>query len=1009
MPKGDKRIKILNDREIDNLYSLPKFTFEDQIVFFSLNNQEQKVLSCIQDFATKVHFVLQLGYFKAKKKLFQYNYQDVKHDILFIINQNFTRGRTYRTILHKAKKLQNNKRILELLQFKEFNKSVRVQLVEHTILLTRQHVCHLDIFRELITYIEVQRITLPDYTIMQDIISLSINVEQRRLDNKINEALAPELSELLEKMLSSNETLGLNVFKKLPKNFCYNALKNEVAKGAELKKLYLFSKVFLPCLEISQNNIQYYAKVAEQYSISHLKKLKLSTAKLYLLCYLHYRYQQINDNLMVSIKYYANKFSKDAENFAQEQLITYTQKQHNNLSKVSNLLRFISKEDTEKMTHEEFYQQAYVILPKVEYMPTANYLDGESFDHEQAKWEFYLHASNRIKKYFRPLIKHLKFGCDTKDAPIMLGIKFLQQEISKSKVSLSKIPDHKFPKGFIPKNKRKYLKYEINTSITKEFDPSKYEVYTYLKLADMIEQGKIYCEESTKYKSFKSDLVSDDIWKDKKNLLTNLTYPNISINIKDRLASLEQELHDKILVVNEHIANGENKDFKIKHKDKNTTWHLSYPSVAEEVNHSFFAQLGNMNLTDVIYFVNQETQFLSAFTHIRYKHIRQDTVIACIMANGLGFGTYKMSQTSDIVINELNTTERNFIRIETLRKANDLIVNKVSKMRIFDYWRIIDDKLFSGVDGQKYETKLKTIQSRYSPKYFGLKQGIVAYTLQTNHIPINTQVIGANEHESHFLFDILSNNTSEIDPDLVTGDMHSINCLNYAILDAINKLFVPNFNDAQSEIISSLKPLKTYEKYFIKPTKFINAELIKSEWDNIQRIFVSLVLQETNQSTIVRKLSSSKSNNKIKKALSEYNEIFKSLHLLDFIDDSLLRAYIRKTLNRTEGYHQLRRTISKVGSGQFKNQSTSENEIWNHCSRLIANCIIYYNAVLLNKTLELLVAENVTTLIDNIKLISPVVWQHINMTGKYEFTKQKAVIDIEKMAKQLQKTLKEEK
>ena len=37
--------------------------------------------------------------------------------------------------------------------------------------------------------------------------------------------------------------------------------------------------------------------------------------------------------------------------------------------------------------------------------------------------------------------------------------------------------------------------------------------------------------------------------------------------------------------------------------------------------------------------------------------------------------------------------------------------------------------LHSSSDGQRFETRTPTINARYSPKYFGLKKGIVAYTL----------------------------------------------------------------------------------------------------------------------------------------------------------------------------------------------------------------------------------------------------------------------------------------
>ncbi len=33
-----------------------------------------------------------------------------------------------------------------------------------------------------------------------------------------------------------------------------------------------------------------------------------------------------------------------------------------------------------------------------------------------------------------------------------------------------------------------------------------------------------------------------------------------------------------------------------------------------------------------------------------------------------------------------------------------------------------------------------------------------------NHVPLNARIIGANEHESHYVFDLLYNNTTDIQP-----------------------------------------------------------------------------------------------------------------------------------------------------------------------------------------------------------------------------------------------------
>ena len=75
------------------------------------------------------------------------------------------------------------------------------------------------------------------------------------------------------------------------------------------------------------------------------------------------------------------------------------------------------------------------------------------------------------------------------------------------------------------------------------------------------------------------------------------------------------------------------------------------------------------------------------------------------------------------------------------------------------------------------------IKARYSRKYFGKGMGVVAYTLLANHVPLETELIGANEHESHYVFDIWYHNTSAIVPTTITGDMHSVNKANFAILN----------------------------------------------------------------------------------------------------------------------------------------------------------------------------------------------------------------------------------
>jgi len=136
-------------------------------------------------------------------------------------------------------------------------------------------------------------------------------------------------------------------------------------------------------------------------------------------------------------------------------------------------------------------------------------------------------------------------------------------------------------------------------------------------------------------------------------------------------------------------------------------------------------------------------------------------------ATNMGLG--KMSEISDIGYHALSAASDNFLRLETLSLANDRVCNLIASLPIFQYYDI-DGTIHSSSDGQKFETRIHTINARHSPKYFGLKKGIVSYTLVANHVPVNAKIIGANEHESHYVFDILKNNTTDIQP-----EVHSTN------------------------------------------------------------------------------------------------------------------------------------------------------------------------------------------------------------------------------------------
>lgn len=216
--------------------------------------------------------------------------------------------------------------------------------------------------------------------------------------------------------------------------------------------------------------------------------------------------------------------------------------------------------------------------------------------------------------------------------------------------------------------------------------------------------------------------------------------------------------------------------------------------------------------------------------------------------------------------------------------------------------------------------------------------------------------------------------------------------------------FAPRYKDIYDKVRTALYSFKHPSHYadaLLKPVRKLNEALIAHEWDNIQRIAVSLALKTTSQHVIVNKLSAYARANTTRRALWEYDNIIRSIYLLDYLDSASLRRNVQTALNRGENYHQLRRAVSFANFGRLRFKTEVEQELWSEWSRLITHCVIYYNACLISKLIERSEHKGGDQAVVRFKQISPVAWQHINFAGRYEFRKTPEHIDLDRVVEAL--------
>lgn len=580
------------------------------------------------------------------------------------------------------------------------------------------------------------------------------------------------------------------------------------------------------------------------------------------------------------------------------------------------------------------------------------------------------------------MAKTINFESEDPHDPLIKALGFLREAFEKQK-SITKIKSDDFPIDFIPFQLKPYLytnesSSEESRQKEKRLNVHQYEFLVYDQIENHLSSGRIFINNSVSFKSLKKDLGDE---KRNGKFLKTLNNPVLTLPIKAQLEALKKELNPLLLKVNERIKSGENKDIKIK---KDGTWTLPYKKKDKDTNNPFYEQFPQVSLINMLRFVNQNCNFIDTFTHIKSQYSKnkanEDEILACIIAHATSHGISKMGEISDIGYKKLLGTSKSFIRLENLRKANDVLVNGISELPMFKHWNLMDDLLFSSLDGKKRITKHQNIIARHSSKYFGQHRGVVSHSMIVNNACVNTKVIGANEHESHHFFDMVYNDTSDINPEWHCGDSHSINHVNFALLHLIGENFVPHLKKIshKAKHIYCFGDPDQYKEYLIVPEGKINETLIEEEWGNLQHIFASLLMKDTKQSIVVKKLSSYTRRNKTQRALWEFDKIFKGIHTANFIDNPILRQGIRTALNRGEEFHQLTGAITYVGGNKFLGTTELELQIWNECIRLIANSIIYYNTLILSKIYEVQEKLGNSDVLEFLKGLSPIAWRHIN-------------------------------
>lgn len=148
----------------------------------------------------------------------------------------------------------------------------------------------------------------------------------------------------------------------------------------------------------------------------------------------------------------------------------------------------------------------------------------------------------------------------------------------------------------------------------------------------------------------------------------------------------------------------------------------------------------------------------------------------------------------------------------------------------------------------------------------------------------------------------------------ITGDKHSVNKANFAILYCFGPRFEPRFTAMHKQLkeLNCADDPALYEKYLICPVGQVDLPAIVDENQNMNQIVATLGLKEMTQGTLIRKLCTYTTTNPTRRAIFEFDKLIRSIYTLRYLRNPPQERNVHRSQNRIESYHQLRTAIAQA-------------------------------------------------------------------------------------------------
>ena len=412
------------------------------------------------------------------------------------------------------------------------------------------------------------------------------------------------------------------------------------------------------------------------------------------------------------------------------------------------------------------------------------------------------------------------------------------------------------------------------------------------------------------------------------------------------------------------------------------------PAGTEDLILTLYQQVPPTRITDILLEVDDTVGFSDAFTNLRTGAPCCDRVglLTVLLADGVNLGLKKMAAaTSAHGFWELLRIARWHVQEDAYHRALAMIVEAQGALPMARFW---GSGLTASADGQFFPAggageAMNLVNARY-----GFEPGLKAYShVSDQFAPFATQAIPATVHEAPYILDGLLMNEAGRRIREQYADTGGFTDHVFAMCAILGFSFAPRIRDLPSKRLYAFAPAAADDAIRPLIAGKIRQDLIERNWPDILRLSASAAVGAVAPSRILKRLASYPRQNDLALALREVGRVERSIFMLRWIMDAHLQRRAQMGLNKGEAHHALKRAISFNRKGEIRDRTTEGQHYRIAGMNLLAAVIIYWNTSRLSEIVANLTANGDAPPPELLAHVSPLGWEHINLTGEYRWAR----------------------